>query len=135
VSRAAALAERDRPGTPLGLTPRGALLFLVLFALAATAVYPLRQYVTQRDRIQRLQVKQRALQAENLRLAQEQARLHDPAYLEQLAKRDFHVVKPGEEQWVVTGTPPTNRPAAPAPAAARPAWYKRAWDRLTGWLR
>ena len=45
---------------PLGLTPRGALLLVVMFALAAAAVYPLRQYVSQADRIQRLQDKQRA---------------------------------------------------------------------------
>jgi cell division protein FtsL len=113
------------------------VLFLVLFALAATAVYPLRQYVAQRDRIQRLQAKQQALAAENDRLARERARLQDPAYVEELAKRDLHVVKPGEEQWVVTGTPPTAPPAkaAPAPRAGPRPWYQRAWRALTGWIR
>jgi cell division protein FtsB len=122
---------------PLGLTPRGALLLLVMFALAAAAVYPLRQYVTQADRIQRLQDKQRALQAENQRLEQQRARLKDPAYVKQLAKRDFQLVEPGEEAWLVTGTPPTTRPApAPAPPPEpKPPWYRRAWQRLTGWLR
>jgi cell division protein FtsB len=122
---------------PLGLTPRGALLLLVMFALAAAAVYPLRQYVTQADRIQRLQDKQRALQAENQRLEQQRARLKDPAYVKQLAKRDFQLVEPGEEAWLVTGTPPTTRPApAPAPPPEpKPPWYKRAWQRLTGWFR
>ncbi len=124
-------------GPPLGLTPRGALLFVVLFALAATAVYPLRQYVAQRDRIERLQAKQAALQAENRRLEQERARLNDPAYVEQLAKRDFHRVKPGEEQWMLTGQAPTTRPA-PAdtdhPARPRP-WYQRVWDTFVSRLR
>jgi cell division protein FtsB len=122
---------------PLGLTPRGALLLLVMFALAAAAVYPLRQHVTQADRIQRLQDKQRALQAENQRLEQQRARLKDPAYVKQLAKRDFQLVEPGEEAWLVTGTPPTTRPApAPAPPPEpKPPWYKRAWQRLTGWFR
>jgi cell division protein FtsB len=126
---------RARP--PLGLTPRGALLLLVMFALAAAAVYPLRQHVTQADRIQRLQDKQRALQAENQRLEQQRARLKDPAYVKQLAKRDFQLVEPGEEAWLVTGTPPTTRPApAPAPPPEpKPPWYKRAWQRLTGWFR
>ena len=50
------MSQEPRP--PLGLTPRGAVLLLALFALAATAVYPLRQYVSQQDRIERLQAKQ-----------------------------------------------------------------------------
>jgi cell division protein FtsB len=125
---------RGRP--PLGLTPRGALLLLVMFALAAAAVYPLRQYVSQADRIQRLQAKQRALEAENQRLEQQRARLRDPAYVEQLAKRDFQLVEPGEEAWLVTGTPPTTRPApAPPPAEPESPWYQRAWRRLSGWFR
>jgi hypothetical protein len=49
------------PRPPLGLTPRGAVLLLVMFALAATAVYPLRQYVSQQHRIEFLEAKQRAL--------------------------------------------------------------------------
>jgi cell division protein FtsB len=126
----------ERAGTPLGLTPRGVLLFVVLFALAATAVYPLRQYVAQRDRIARLQAKQEALAAENRRLEQERVRLRDPAYVEHVAKRDFHVVKPGEEQWVVTGEAPTAQPARPAARADQPRpWYRRAWDSLAGWFR
>jgi cell division protein FtsB len=129
-----AAGARGRP--PLGLTPRGALLLLVMFALAAAAVYPLRQYVSQADRIQRLQDKQRALQAENQRLEQQRARLKDPAYVEQLAKRDFQLVEPGEEAWLVTGTPPTTRPApAPPPPEPEAPWYKRAWRRLSGWFR
>ena len=127
------MSEEPRP--PLGLTPRGAVLLLVMFALAATAVYPLRQYVSQRDRIERLQAKQQALAAENARLETERRRLQDPAYVQQLAKRDYHVVSPGEEAWVVTGTPPANATAQPAAAAdPDPPWYKRAWQGLTGWL-
>jgi cell division protein FtsB len=127
------MSEEPRP--PLGLTPRGAVLLLVMFALAATAVYPLRQYVSQRDRIERLQAKQQALAAENARLETERKRLQDPAYVQQLAKRDYHVVSPGEEAWVVTGTPPASATAQPAAADdPDPPWYKRAWQGLTGWL-
>jgi cell division protein FtsB len=137
---AAGAAGRLRPASgeprpPLGLTPRGAVLLLVTFALAATAVYPLRQYVSQADRIQRLQAKQQALAAENARLETERRRLQDPAYAQQLAKRDYHLVAPGEEAWVVTGTPPEAQPAGGAVPQRDPPWYKRAWQRLTGWLR
>jgi cell division protein FtsB len=123
------------PRPPLGLTPRGAVLLLVMFALAATAVYPLRQYVSQQDRIERLEAKQQALAAENARLETERKRLQDPAYVQQLAKRDFGVVAPGEEAWVVTGTPPPSDAAPAATAAERDRpWYKRAWQAFTGWL-
>ena len=126
------MSQEPRP--PLGLTPRGAVLLLVMFALAATAVYPLRQYVSQRDRIERLQAKQQALEAENARLETERKRLQDPAYTQQLARRDYHVVAPGEEAWVVTGTPPTAQPAGEATPRPDPPWYRRAWQALTGWL-
>ena len=127
------MSQEPRP--PLGLTPRGAVLLLALFALAATAVYPLRQYVSQQDRIGRLEAKQQALAAENARLEIERKRLQDPAYVQQLAKGNYHLVAPGEEAWVVTGTPPPGD-AAPAGKAAAPdrPWYKRAWQALTGWL-
>jgi cell division protein FtsB len=119
---------------PLGLTPRGAVLLLVMFALAATAVYPLRQYVSQQHRIERLEAKQRALVAENARLEVERRRLQDPAYVQQLAKRDYHLVAPGEEAWVVTGAPPADNSPQASAADPDPPWYKRAWQRLTGWL-
>ena len=118
----AVMSEEPRP--PLGLTPRGAVLLLVMFALAATAVYPPAS-TSQQDRIERLQAKQQALAAENARLETERARLQDPAYVQQLAKRDYHVVSPGEEAWVVTGTPPASAAAAagrrPPHAGLRPA--------------
>jgi cell division protein FtsB len=123
------------PRPPLGLTPRGAVLLLVMFALAATAVYPLRQYVSQQHRIEFLEAKQRALAAENARLEVERKRLQDPAYVQQLAKGNYHLVAPGEEAWVVTGTPPPSDAAQTAREAARNRpWYKRAWQRLTGRL-
>jgi cell division protein FtsL len=131
------LSGRDRRELrpPLGLTVRGALLLMVLFALAVTAVYPLREYVEQRHRIEQLAAKQRALQAENERLRREQERLRDPAYIEQLAKRDYNMVKRGEEAWQLTGEPPRapDVPLAAAPPAPEP-WYQRAWHWATGWL-
>jgi cell division protein FtsL len=133
--RAPSRRARRELRPPLGLTVRGVLLLMVLFALAVTAVYPLREYVEQRHRIEQLAAKQRALQAENERLRREQQRLHDPAYVEQLAKRDYNMVKRGEEIWHLTGEPPqapVARPAAPAPPPE--PWYRRAWHWATGWL-
>ncbi len=139
------MSQRQRgafalPGLPSSggglFTSRAVLLFLVLFVLAATAVYPLRQYVAQQGRIERLQAKQAALQAANARLAYERNRLNDPAYVDQLANQDFHMVKPGEEPWLLTGTPPADKAdkvaKAPAKPAPDPPWYQRAWRWLRG---
>ena len=126
--------DRRELRPPLGLTVRGALLLMVLFALAVTAVYPLREYVEQRHRIDQLAAKQRALQAENERLQREQERLRDPAYVEQLAQRDYNMVKRGQEAWQVTGDPPQAPAARPAPAPPPKPWYQRAWQWATGWL-
>jgi cell division protein FtsL len=134
--RGGGAAPRPERRPPLGLTARGVLLLLVLFALAVTAVYPLREYVQQRNRIEQLAAKQRAIQAENDRLQREQQRLHDPAYVEQLAKRDYNMVKRGEEVWQLSGEPPQAPAArsAPPPRTHEP-WYQRLWQRATGWLR
>jgi cell division protein FtsB len=128
-------AARGRGRSPAGLTSRGVLLFLVLFVLAATAVYPLRQYLAQQGRIEQLRAKQAALQAANQRLDRERARLRDPAYVDQLAKQEFQQVEPGEQAWLLTGTPPADKTAAPPPRPApkRP-WYDRVWHWLTDWV-
>jgi len=126
------LAAAGASGRKVGLTPRGVVLFLVLFVLAVTAVYPLREHVAQQTRIKQLQAKQAALEAENAQLARERARLNDPAYLEQLAEQNLNVVRPGEEQWQITGIPPAARLAAAPKPAPKPPWYSRFWRWLTG---
>jgi cell division protein FtsB len=123
-----------RARRPAGITSRGVLLFLVMFVLAATAVYPLRQYLAQQGRIEQLQARQAALDAANQRLERERARLRDPAYVDHLAKQEFQQVEPGEQAWLLTGTPPADKPL---PQASKPppkrAWYQRAWHWLTDW--
>jgi cell division protein FtsB len=122
------------PRNPLALTSRGAVLLVVLFLLGAAAVLPLREYAAQHQRIQQLQAKQRALAAANAQLERERRRLNDPAYVEQLARQDFHLVHPGEQQWLLRGAPTAAKPTAHVAAghATRPPWYRRAWHWLTG---
>ncbi|HEX9343212.1 MAG TPA: septum formation initiator family protein [Actinomycetota bacterium] len=119
-------------GRRVGLTPRGVVLVLVVFLLAVTAVYPLREHVSQQARIRQLQAKQAALDAANAQLAAERARLKDPAYLEQLAKQNLNVVRPGEQQWEITGTPPAAKPPPAPKPPPKPPWYTRFWRWLTG---
>ena len=132
-AKPAALIRQRRSGDRLGLTRRGLVLALVAFALTAMTIYPLRQYVTQQRRIEQLQAKQAALDVEIARLEAERARLEDPEYVEQLAREELQMARPGEESYVMTGEAPTERPAASdtAQQPERP-WYKRVWDTLLG---
>jgi cell division protein FtsL len=116
----------------LGLTRRGLVLLVVVFGLTTMAIWPLRQYVTQQQRIDQLQAKQAALAAEVDRLEAERERLQDPEYVEQLAREDLHMARPGEEPWVLTGPPPADRPQPAAPEPAQRPWYQRFWDALLG---
>jgi cell division protein FtsB len=134
LGRRARGARRPSRG-PLALTSRGAVLLVALFLLGAAAILPLREYASQHQRIEQLQAKQRALAAANAQLQRERQRLADPAYVEQLAKQDFHLVNPGEQQWLLDGGRPAAKVAAAAPPARHVAapWYRRAWRWLTGW--
>jgi septal ring factor EnvC (AmiA/AmiB activator) len=89
--------------------------------------------VTQQNRIEQLQAKQAALDLEIARLEAERARLKDPEYVEQLAREDLQMARPGEESYVMTGEAPTERAVASdtAQQPERP-WYKRVWDTLLG---
>jgi cell division protein FtsB len=125
--------DQARPSA-FRLTRRGLLLMLLLFGLTAMSVYPLRQYVTQHQRAEQLATKQQVLAAEVERLERERARLQDPEYVEQLAREDLYMARPGEEAWVITGEPPSERPAPPAQQAdpeGERSWYLRLWDKLT----
>jgi cell division protein FtsB len=133
-------AAQHPPGnaraSALRLTRRGLLLILLLFGLTAMSVYPLRQYVAQHQRVEQLAAKQRALDAEVARLERERERLDDPEYVEQLAREELYMARPGEQAWVLTGEQPSAKPTpAPGQQASgtdddRP-WYLRLWDKVT----
>jgi len=122
-----------RGASALRLSRRGLVLILLVFGLTAMSVYPLRQYVAQHQRVEQLAAKQQALSDEVTRLEQERERLEDPEYVEQVAREELYMAKPGEETWVLTGEPPSAgaTPTTVQPAERR-AWYLRLWDRLTG---
>ena len=129
----AALARRGRAAAPRRLTRRGLILLLIAFALTAMSIYPLRQYVTQQQRIEQVQAKQAALDTEVARLEAERERLQDPEYVEQLAREELQMAKPGEETYVMTGPQPADRPAdAQEGNRSKRPWYKRLWDALVG---
>jgi cell division protein FtsL len=93
------------------LTPRAAMLALVVTALLFYLVVPVRAYVTQRQRLDRLQQQTQLLQQQNARLARQVEQLHDPAYIERIARECLGMVKKGEIGFIVV---PKNGPPQPA---------------------
>lgn len=82
------------------LTRRAAVLGAIVLMLAATAIVPLRQYLSQRSQIGGLERKIEALIQERSRLERRVEQLQDPEELERIARECLGMVKPGEIAFV-----------------------------------
>ena len=101
-------------------------LLLVLGLVSAMAIEPTRQLLAQRDRISGMVSTLEDLETNNARLADQIARLENDDYIEQRARDQIGLVRPGEITYVVM--PPsksgpgkkrdknrTEKPSPPAP--------------------
>jgi cell division protein FtsB len=111
VNAAAVRSAVRRPRAQL--TPRAAILAVVITALLVYLVVPLRAYVAQRDRLSRLERQTQILEQQKTRLEQQVQMLKDPAYLERLARECLGMVKKGEIGFIVVpeGSQRRARPA------------------------
>jgi cell division protein FtsB len=98
--RADAVAQHGARGRSR-FTARGAILMVVLTALIFSLVVPLRTYMAQRDRLAQLERQTKVLQQQNDLLRSKVHQLHDPAYLERIARECLGMVRPGEIPFVV----------------------------------
>ena len=102
----------DATAPRLRLTPRAALLAVLLTVVAVFAVAPARAYLDQRAAIARLERRAQALARANAQLQAEIDRLKDPAVIERLARECLGMVRPGEIAFVAVprrGDPPPAR--------------------------
>jgi cell division protein FtsL len=106
----AAGASAARSGR-LRVTPRAAILAVIVVALLISMVVPFRAYLTQRSRLADLERQTQLLEQQNAQLQRKVERLHDPAYLEQIARECLGMVRPGEIPFVVV---PKGRAAPPS---------------------
>jgi cell division protein FtsB len=83
------------------ITGRALALLVVVGALLFAATYPLRAYLNERSQIDVLQQQVSKLQQTNADLDERIAQLHDPQYLERLARECLGMIKPGEIPFVV----------------------------------
>ena len=91
-------------------TPRAVMLALVVTALLLYLAVPIRAYVAQRQRLDQLQRQTQFLEQQNGKLEQQVKQLHDPAYIERVARECLGMVKKGEIGFIVV---PRNGPPQP----------------------
>ena len=108
------------------LTGRAAVLAVVICAIALSLAYPIREYVTQRQQIDSLVAQQQTMLTQEKNLQAQQAKLADPAYIEQLARQELDMCFPGTRCYIVEGSRPQVSPAQAAKAGPAP-WYDKLW--------
>ena len=120
------------PGRPPGadrakFTSRAAVLAVVLCAIALSLAYPVREYIAQRRQIDQFQAERQVLTTRLRELEQQQGRLNDPAYIEQLARDKLHLCMSGDTCYVIIGNHP-HHPGGRTDAASLTPWYEQLWQ-------
>ena len=103
------MSSRAVTASRLRLGGRALVLGLILVLIGVASAGVVRQYLSQRAEIDRLEREIRSIESDRARLEAEIDRLHDPEYLERLARECLGMVKPGEIRFVVpddSGTQP-----------------------------
>ena len=90
---------------------------LVLVAVLFVAVFPTRTWLAQRGDRDTAARQLSVLRAQNAVLEQRVAALRTDAEIERLARKEYHLVRPGEEAYAVLPPPAPAPRASSAPAA------------------
>jgi cell division protein FtsB len=94
---------------PTFVGPGVVVFALVAALLASMAIEPTIELMQQNDRIARMKAELREIETTNERLERRIERLDDPDFLEQKAREQFGLVRPGETAYLVV--PPGREPA------------------------
>jgi cell division protein FtsL len=108
-------------------TSRAAVLAVVICAIALSLAYPVREYIAQRRQVDQLEAQHQLLITQLRQLEQEQGRLNDPAYIQQLARNKLHMCLRGDTCYVVIGNHPKHSGGRTDAASLTP-WYERVWQ-------
>jgi cell division protein FtsB len=118
-----AVAPPRSPRTPAWLRRAGtkvsslgvasAVVYVVVLAVVVYTVFPVRTYLNQRAATDRARTQIEVIHRANERLEKRADELRDPDTIEQLAREDLGMVKPGEESY---GILPAPQQPAPDPA-------------------
>jgi cell division protein FtsB len=101
VSASTTLSSRADARRNRRVTGRALALLVIVGALLVAAMYPLRAWINERSQITGLEQKVAQLERQTADYDRQIAQLHDPAYLERLARECLGMIKPGEIGFVV----------------------------------
>ena len=108
-----------------------ALVVLVIVGILFVAVLPTRTLLQQRRDTKAATAELKELRGRNAQLEERARRLHDPREIEQLAREQYGLVRPGEEPYVVLPAPP---PPEHEDDEGHRNVLERTWDAVTGLL-
>lgn len=115
---------------------RGALVGTLLVVLILSALYPIRQYFSQKSELKSLTAEESRLAKRIQELTTLRSKLLTDEEIERIAREELGMVRPGEIAFAVvpgaqpgTGGRPATIPAiGQTKPRAGPAWYDRWWD-------
>lgn len=117
---------------------RGWAVVVTVFAVGVlfVAVFPTRTWLAQRQDLAATEQEVAVLSAQNAEMEARAKRLNTDAEIERLARRDYNLVRPGEEAFAIlpSAEGPEPRPRR-APAPDDPGLWSRIWDDVTFWSR
>jgi cell division protein FtsB len=91
-----------------------------LTAVFVYSIFPVRTYLDQRAATQRARERLEIISQENERLADQAEELRDPETVEEIARRDYGLVLPGEESYGVLPPPEETTTTAPTTTTTVP---------------
>jgi cell division protein FtsL len=117
------------------MTPRGAILALLLLGVLFSSVYPIRRYFAVKSSITQLKTQERVLDLKQQQLTHQKAYLQTDAAVEAIARSDLNMVRPGEVAFALiqpSVAPIPQSHIAPAglfdPAqVSKPGFFSRIW--------
>ncbi|MFN2526677.1 MAG: septum formation initiator family protein [Actinomycetota bacterium] len=109
--------EKKKGLARLGIGPQLLAVGLVIGLVGAMAIEPTRKLFEQRDRIGAMETNLVRLRRVNQGLAHRIERLKDPDYIEQRARAQIGLVRPGETSYMVV--PPSRKGGAQPKEATR----------------
>ena len=118
------------------MTPRGAILALLLVGVLFSSVYPIRRYFQVRSSIAQMQHEDRALDQRTQQLTKQKALLQTDAEVERIAREELGMARPGEVPFAIIQPSVAPAPAANVGAAglfdpvrtSKPGFFARIWN-------
>ena len=106
---------------------------LVVVGILFTFGNPARTWFDQHQDIAAARERNAVLAEQSRELQARVDQLNTDAEVEQIARKEHGLVRPGEEAFgILPGPSPNDPPPPPPPPEPRP-WWERAWDTVTFW--